>query len=692
MRHLLRLGFGFLAALPLITQAAAERGVYVDVRASSAANAPVVERWRLYGASHALVIGIDNYTGAWPRLSNAVQDARAVAKALEERGFEVVLLIDVTGDELRTGLRHFFAIKGADPEARLFVWYAGHGYTDSGEGYLVPADAPSPSSPEFFLGALHMGDVGSMVRIAKSKHVLAVFDSCFAGTIFQSQRARPPAAITAAVKRPVRQFLTSGDADQKVSDDGTFRTLFLRALADEERADANRDGYLTGTELSLYLENRVINLTQGVQTPRGGKLRDPRFDQGDFVFVLPWQATTQPSPAPEIAGLSEEAAYELAFWDSIKGSSQADVYEAYLAQYPEGTFAALARIKIKTLKPQDTQTTALVPPAEETDTASTLRETVPETPPLQAEVAPEPPDPAPSAPRPESEQSPSSLVEPPVPSESDTSSESPQVARLPAASEAVPESPPEAHFEVTLTKEEKRHIQRSLRDLGLYHSGIDGLFGRGTRGAIREFQEAIGIVATGYLNAAQAAKLHARAAEARADQPQSEPQQQTTALSAAPSEDEAEPRERSIQTVLTGIQLVIHLAKAGDPGAQADLGLRYLLGRDVTKDPKEALKWSLKAAKQGNAEAQSNVGFMYMTGSGTEKNEIEAARWWREAARQGLPQAQFNLGTLYENGHGVERDYEQAAEWYRLASAQGDARAWSRLERLYSRGVARPPQ
>ena len=67
MRHLLRIGFGLLAALFLLTEAvaAAESGVFVEVRASDAADAPVVERWRLYGASYALVIGIDNYTSGW---------------------------------------------------------------------------------------------------------------------------------------------------------------------------------------------------------------------------------------------------------------------------------------------------------------------------------------------------------------------------------------------------------------------------------------------------------------------------------------------------------------------------------------------------------------------------------------------------------------------------------------------------
>ncbi|MBW8056223.1 MAG: caspase family protein [Nitrospira sp.] len=357
--------------------------VYVDIRASEAAGAPVVERWKLYGASHALVIGIDNYSAGWPRLSNAVKDARLVAQALEARGFEVTLLTDVPGQQLREQLRRFFAFKGADPDARLFVWFAGHGYSKLGEGYLVPADAPSPDRPEFVYSALHIGDVGSMVRIAQSKHVLAVFDSCFAGTIFSSQRARPPAAITAAVKRPVRQFLTSGDADQKVSDDGTYRTLFLRALQGEETADANRDGYLTATELSFYLEDRVTKLTRGLQTPRGGKLRDPKFDQGDFVFLLPSQAphtATAPQAADPTQTFTEpgEATLDLTFWNLIKDTDRAEDYRVYLKAFPDGKFAELARARIKThehknseQRPQ-TKVTNL-PPSQAALTAKALR-------------------------------------------------------------------------------------------------------------------------------------------------------------------------------------------------------------------------------------------------------------------------------------------------------------------------------
>lgn len=346
----------------LVAQAATTggSGVYVEVKSSDSSGASV-ESYKLYGSSHALVIGINNYSNGWPRLSNAIKDAKEVAKAMEARGFEVELVLDPVGSELRDKLRRFFSIKGADPEARLFVWYAGHGYTWKGEGYLVPSDAPAVEDPEFRFTALHMGDVGSMVRIAEAKHTLAVFDSCFAGTVFSNARSKPPIAITKAAVRPVRQFLTSGDADQQVSDDGSFRKLFLAALEGEEAADLNADGYLTGTELGFYLEDRVLNLTDGAQTPRSGKLKDQRFDRGDFIFVLP-DADIDITVTNPTANEPSDKALDLAFWQSIQGSDNPANFEAYLSAHPDGNFVQLARNRIQELKESKTEQVAALPP------------------------------------------------------------------------------------------------------------------------------------------------------------------------------------------------------------------------------------------------------------------------------------------------------------------------------------------
>lgn len=42
--------------------------------------------------------------------------------------------------------------------------------------------------------------------------------------------------------------------------------------------------------------------------------------------------------------------FELTFWQSVESGDDAALYEAYLAQYPDGTFSALARVKLAKLR------------------------------------------------------------------------------------------------------------------------------------------------------------------------------------------------------------------------------------------------------------------------------------------------------------------------------------------------------
>ena len=139
---------------------------------------------------HALVIGIERYNAGWPVLRNAVKDAKLVAESLEKRGFNLTSKLNTDSATLEKTLKEFFVLKGQKPELRLFVWFAGHGHTENGESYLVPVDAPPPGK------SFSLRRFGDFVRLAESKHVFAVFASCFAGTVFDSARALPPAAIT----------------------------------------------------------------------------------------------------------------------------------------------------------------------------------------------------------------------------------------------------------------------------------------------------------------------------------------------------------------------------------------------------------------------------------------------------------------------------------------------------------------
>ncbi|MFN3524641.1 MAG: peptidoglycan-binding protein, partial [Paracoccus sp. (in: a-proteobacteria)] len=65
----------------------------------------------------------------------------------------------------------------------------------------------------------------------------------------------------------------------------------------------------------------------------------------------------------------------------------------------------------------------------------------------------------------------------------------------------------QAEARLGLTQADRIAIQRRLAALGHYRSGIDGVFGAGTRRAITAWQTSTGLSGTGYLNADQSRTL-----------------------------------------------------------------------------------------------------------------------------------------------------------------------------------------
>ncbi len=60
-------------------------------------------------------------------------------------------------------------------------------------------------------------------------------------------------------------------------------------------------------------------------------------------------ALTAPSPVTPGAPVADQGVLELAFWEAIEESGNPAEFEAYLDRWPEGNFAALARIRINEL-------------------------------------------------------------------------------------------------------------------------------------------------------------------------------------------------------------------------------------------------------------------------------------------------------------------------------------------------------
>jgi hypothetical protein len=238
--------------------------------------------------AHALVIGEGEYTNGWRRLPGVKDDVSAVKKLFEEQGFIVETLENVNSLNLRNGIINFLDKYGYNADTRIIVYFAGHGATlepdGQKRGYIVPVDAPPLGNNRNFLQtAIPLTQFEASAKQYTSCHISFMFDSCFAGSIFRS-RGSPPPAINRLISLPVRQFITSGDAGEEVDDESKFRRELEHALR-YGAADANKDGYVSGTELGEYLYNQVSNYTNGKQNPQIGKLKDTIFDKGDFIFV-----------------------------------------------------------------------------------------------------------------------------------------------------------------------------------------------------------------------------------------------------------------------------------------------------------------------------------------------------------------------------------------------------------------------
>lgn len=115
-------------------------------------------------------------------------------------------------------------------------------------------------------------------------------------------------------------------------------------------------------------------------------------------------------------------------------------------------------------------------------------------------------------------------------------------------------------------------------------------------------------------------------------------------------------------------------ARAGDAEAQYQVGIAYLRGWGIAKDPVAATTWLREAADQGHARAQYTLAELYESGEGVPPSIPKARAWLAKAAQQGFAPAQVRLAALIldsgEPSAGVE-----ALAWLEIAAVSGDATA-----------------
>lgn len=291
----------------------------------------------------ALIIGNDTYIGL-PNLNNARTDAQGMNKKLTALGFDTVLAVDASFRDIGKALKKFEQkLQNADVG---LVFYAGHGIQANSENYLIPVDAKLEDEADLdFGGGVPLKQVIASMKRAGSDLNLIILDACRNNPLPASGRNTGTGRGLAVTSVPAGL--------------GAKGTAILYSAAPGQIAqDGPRggNGVFTGALLKVIATpgipvEQVFKKTAALVSVETNGEQEPWMNssiKGDFYFkpgtVLGSSSVTPPSTSN--GGVNTQS-LELAFWNDIKDSNDASMFGAYLEQYPNGSFTALARLKSK---------------------------------------------------------------------------------------------------------------------------------------------------------------------------------------------------------------------------------------------------------------------------------------------------------------------------------------------------------
>lgn len=216
----------------------------------------------------ALVIGNSAYPAS--PLRNPVNDARAMAKVLRERGFQVSLQEDATKAQMEAAIDRFGRELG--PTTMGLVFYAGHGMQVAGRNYLIPVDAKIEAESSVRLRAVDVDVLLDQMRPAQLGVV--ILDACRNNPF--ERRFRGSGSGLAQVDAPTGSLIAYATAPGKVASDGDG----THGLYTGELLKAIVQPGLRIEDVFKQVRRAVTRATDNAQVPW-----EASSLTGDFVFT-----------------------------------------------------------------------------------------------------------------------------------------------------------------------------------------------------------------------------------------------------------------------------------------------------------------------------------------------------------------------------------------------------------------------
>jgi hypothetical protein len=226
------------------------------------------------GVGMALIVGIGNYDILGP-LANCREDAIGVYQTLTTRGYapgRVVLLTDTAEEPEKkatyTNIKRRIkqVCEFTTPKDSLVIYFAGHGTTIDGEGYLVPQDGDEKDREN----SISVAKLQKQMQDCKAGRKLLVLDACHSGSATRGVTGIAPSLKVVGVHvmaSCAEKELSHPDQD---SNHGIFTRYLLEGM--DGKADGNGDGSITQKELFEYVQKKMTDW--GLKT---GKTQSPQM-------------------------------------------------------------------------------------------------------------------------------------------------------------------------------------------------------------------------------------------------------------------------------------------------------------------------------------------------------------------------------------------------------------------------------
>jgi uncharacterized caspase-like protein len=285
-----------------------------------------------FSARVALVVGNADYRSV-SRLANPLNDADAMADALERLGFTVSLASNTSKSELERLLADF-SEKAVSADMSV-VFFAGHGIEVAGENYLIPVDATLKSDTRIKFETVALNDILSALGGGRGIKLI-LLDACRDNPFVASMggsKARSVVRGLAKVEALDGIYVSYAAAAGTTASDGVGKhspyTEALLATIEEPGLELNF--------LFRKVAGYVRRKTGGAQTPfEYGRLPDER------VYL---KSPEEEKSEPAKASCSEAGEH----WRAIENKASRQLFEAHLEHFGQCAYAPLAAQALRKL-------------------------------------------------------------------------------------------------------------------------------------------------------------------------------------------------------------------------------------------------------------------------------------------------------------------------------------------------------